>query len=110
MFLAEYCARGVSWSMVGTWASPGMGRASGWGACLVAMSAEELDQTLSCVISTRRDVSGSKLNHVDRAVRCRGPSWVCKSVSISGITSSAPLLHMHLSDSPKFSLPFQLAM
>lgn len=75
MFLAEDCARGVSWPMVGTWASPGMGTAPGWGACLVAMSAEELDQTLSCVISTRRDVSGSKLNHVVRAVRCRGPSY-----------------------------------
>lgn len=110
MFLAKYGARGVCWPAVGTGASPGMGMASGWAACLAAVSAEELDQTLSCVISARRDVSGSKLNHVVRAVRCRGPSWVCKGISISGIAGSAPLLHMHSSDSPKFSLSFQLAM
>lgn len=75
----------------------------------MAESAEELDQTLSCV-SSMRCVSGLKMNPIAGAAQCRGPSRVCTGISVSGITSPAPLLHIHLSDSLKFPLFCQLDM
>lgn len=80
------------------------------------MSAEEPDQTLNRAFSMRCDVSGSNLNHIAKAVQCRGPSWGCAGVLPGGVQTLEWLVHpsphfnMHLDNSPKFRLSFQLAM